>query len=310
MPSPSHFADLAPLLCCPDDETGLKFENGVMRCVLCSRRFHIEDEDFIEMLPSRPLELSEDTSYRRGYLDAFGESFCDDPDALAWGAAELVSSSWLLKRLRQVQGVESIVTAGTNKQQVLCDVAAGAGHYTTAYATQFRLVLHCDLSVSNLSYARRRARRLGIHNILFIRCDYFSLPFRQTIDRILCLDTLIRGEEHDSALLVSIGRALTPSGQAVVDFHNWWHNPLRRLGLLPDNFHHNTSYSHGEASRLLRSIGIDNFSYFPFVQEVDHNLMGRAAALLLPPTRLIYRFESPRVVSGQPVFHQVIERES
>jgi SAM-dependent methyltransferase len=145
--------------------------------------------------------------------------------------------------------------------------------------------------VSNLSYARRKARALGIRNILFIRADYFAPPFQGSLDRLLCLDTLIRGEGHDFALLTAIANSLKPTGCAIVDFHNWWHNPLRRLGLLPENFSNNRSYGRAEAENLLRAAGIEEFSLIPFLQEFDaDSATGRQLARIVPPTRLVYRF--------------------
>jgi len=304
--------EIATFLRCPDDGSIVRFERTELQCSLCSRRFAIWGNNIIEMLPTRPFQLSKHASaaYTRGYLENFRKRFFEDANALAWGSEETVSDSWIRKRLRQVRKVEPILKEGSNPEHVLCDVAAGAGHYTLAYAAQFRFVFHCDLSVPNLNYVRRRARQLGIRNIVLVRCDYFSLPFRQTMDRVICLDTLIRGKEHDSTLLQAICRTLAPSGRAVVDFHNWCHNPLRRLGLLPDNFHHNRSYTRFQADKLLRSIGLEDFSYFPFVQETDDTSMGKLLAHLLPSTRLMYRFEANAGLSSERAVDQLVARET
>jgi hypothetical protein len=91
-------------------------------------------------------------------------------------------------------------------------------------------------------------------------------------------------------LLRSIQRVLMTGGAAVVDFHNWWHNPLRRLGLLPDNFSGNKSYTQRELKRLLAISGIGPFQTQPFVQEVDpRGRSGRVLARLIPPTRMMVR---------------------
>lgn len=304
--------EFSRFLRCPDDGTEVQFERDRLRCLHCSRRFEIRGTNFLEMLPVQPSELStgSNAAYRQGYLDAFHEPFVENPDARAWGSAETVPAPWLAKRLRQVRRVAPIVTDGATPHQVLCDVAAGAGHYTFAYSGNFHLVFHCDLSVANLNYARKRAHESGIRNIVFIRCDYFSLPFRHTLDRIICVDTLVRGEEHEAKLLLSITRSLAASGRAVVDFHNWWHNPLRRMGILPENFSHNRSYSRRQASALIRRHGIDRFSYFPFVQEFENGAAGKVASVFLPPTRLIYRIEAPAQPALEPVPDQLIASKS
>ena len=169
-------------------------------------------------------------------------------------------------------------------------MSGGSGYYTFAARDRFEIVLHCDLSVDSLNYTAKRASALGADNMLFLRTDYFRLPFRQSIDRVVCCDTLFGGERHEHLLLSSIHGALRPDGVAVVDFHNWWHNPLRRMGLLPQNFGENRSYSRSETARVLREAGIGEFEYFPYHQEGDaRGVLGRILSRIIPPTRLTYR---------------------
>jgi SAM-dependent methyltransferase len=121
--------------------------------------------------------------------------------------------------------------------------------------------------------------------------DYFSPPFQASVPRIICLDTLVRGPEHERLVLRQIKRALAPAGKAVVDFHNWWHNPLRRMGLLRDNFRNNTSYKKSEVDDLFRQVQIDAPNHSPFHQEVDPERPFTALLrYLIPPTRLVYQF--------------------
>jgi SAM-dependent methyltransferase len=289
----SSFNAIASLLSCPEDGESLRCVPGELLCPRCARRFPIHGENLVEILPRRPYQLSATVSpaYREAYIRAFEQPFCDDDTALAWGAEETVPESWALKRRRQVAMVRLLISEGaTPDDSVLCDISGGSGYYSLALAPLFRLVIHCDLSVDNLNYVSRKARALGIQNIFFLRADYFAPPFRHSLDRIICLDTLIRGAEHDSALLGAIVRSLKPGGNAVVDFHNWWHNPLRRLGVLRDNFLHNTSYTRGELRRLLAGSGIQQFEIKPFVQEVEPNRpAGKFFLRLIPPTRFMVR---------------------
>ncbi len=288
------FAAIANLLSCPDDGASLRLISGGFRCTHCDRGFPIHKDNLAEILPSQPFELpaSVNSGYREAYRQAFKQPFHPSETSSAWGAEETVATSWARKRRRQVAVVQPLITKGmTPNGAILCDIAAGAGYYTLAYAHLFRLVLHCDLSVDNLNYVRRKARSHGIHNIFFLRMDYFAPPFQRSLDRIICLDTLIRGEAHDSALLASIARSLKPAGCAVVDFHNWWHNPLRRLGFLPENFHDNRSYRYSEANKLLRSVGVQDFGFWPFLQEFPPATPGTALlSKIFPSSRLIYRF--------------------
>jgi SAM-dependent methyltransferase len=186
---------------------------------------------------------------------------------------------------------------------VFCDISAGAGYYTLSYARYFSQVLHCDLSTRSLVYSRNRAQAMGIGNIVFLRIDYLSPPFRRSLTHLVCFDTLIYGRNHERDLLASIKRMLSPAGSSVVAFHNWWHNPVRRVGLLRRNYPPEGSYSRAETERLLREAGISAYEYFPFHQEFEPGgLLGRIGAELLPPTLHVYRCraETPMPRSGQP----------
>jgi SAM-dependent methyltransferase len=281
------------LLLCPDDGQPLRFVRAQLLCSGCGRNFPLHEENLAEILPSRPIQLPSSASveYRSAYLRLFEQQFQKDSTGLAWGAEEVATAGWMRKRRRQVSAVRPLVTEGAEPgTSVLCDIAAGAGHYTLAYAQYFRFVLHCDLSVRNLSYASRKARERNLENIFFLRIDYFRPPFRQSIDRLLCLDTLIRGEAHDSILLKSIAGCLKPAGRAVIDFHNWWHNPLRRLGVLPENFHRNRSYRRSETKKLLRDAAFRDVTVFPFMQEFDPgSRLEKICSLAVPSTRIVYR---------------------
>jgi SAM-dependent methyltransferase len=283
------------LLSCPDDGSCLRRTGDGLHCHECGRQFPMVAENFVELLPIRPasLTLSSNEEYRRTYLQLFSELIGEDSTAMAWGAEESGPRSWIRKRQRQVQAVLFLVTAGADpSRSVLCDFAAGAGYYTFTYAPYFRCVLHCDLSLANLNYCRQRARSRNVSNIMFVRMDYFSPPFRNSLERLICFDTIIRGEEHDRLLLHNLVRSMRPDGKAIIDFHNWWHNPFRRAGLLKENFASNKSYSRQSAESLLANVGIDRFAYRPFHQEFDaKGVFGTTCAHLLPPTRLIYSFE-------------------
>jgi SAM-dependent methyltransferase len=289
----SSFNAIASLLSCPEDGESLCCVHGELLCPRCARRFPIHGENLVEILPGRPYQLPASVSpaYREAYIRAFEQPYSHDDTALAWGAEENVPESWALKRRRQVAMVRQLISEGvTPDDSVLCDISAGAGYCTLALAPLFRFVIHCDLSVDNLNYVSRKACALDIQNIFFLRADYFAPPFRHSLDRIICLDTLIRGGGHDSVLLRAIVRSLKPGGHAVVDFHNWWHNPLRRLGVLRDNFLDNKSYTRGELRQLLASTGIHQFEIKPFVQEVGPGQpAGKFFLGLIPPTRFMVR---------------------
>lgn len=293
------FSALSGILFCPDDGRLLSCAPLRIDCPRCARNFPIFANGIAEILPSCPAEpaSNREAKYWQAYSQAFRERFAASEEAIAWGAPEVNPQFWIERRLRQTRAVEPLLDGREPpSQQVLCDISAGAGHYTLAYCRKFQMVLHCDLSVSNLNYVARRASALGLKNLFLLRTDYFALPFRNCIDRVLCLDTLVRGEGHEIAVLKSIRSALAPNGRAVVDFHNWWHNPIRRLGLLPENFHENCSYSSKQTRRLMCEAGVTRFDFFRFHQEFETGNWYRALlSRVIPATRLLVRFDG-----GQP----------
>jgi hypothetical protein len=161
------------------------------------------------------------------------------------------------------------------------------------------------LSADSLAYASAKAKASHLENMVFVRADYFQPPFRNSVHRLTCLDTLIRGAWHETMLLGSIQGILAGGGVAVVDFHNWWHNPLRRWGLLRENFSGNKSYTRKELGSLLGSSGIGEFQLQPFIQEVDPGqIPGKMLARFIPPTRLMVRLargNAPRMQTAASI---------
>ena len=225
-------------LFCPDDGGPLSRDGDALRCPTCGRAFPVRRGMFVELLPSSPTDLPGSTSqYAADYHEAFGQPFEWNPAAVAWGAPETFPPHWVERRMRQVRLSEGLLADGRDPAGLtVCDLSGGAGYYSMSYAAKFAAVVHCDLSVDSLNYVMAKAEGRGLGNMAFLRIDYFRPPFRSNVDRLICFDTLIRGEEHERTLLRSIAGCLSPAGEALVDFHNWWHNPVRRMGLLKKNF--------------------------------------------------------------------------
>jgi ubiquinone/menaquinone biosynthesis C-methylase UbiE len=291
---PYNLDEVTLLLCCPDDGAPMAGSaNGVL-CEQCRRFYPLLSTNILDLLPSRPITFpgrSEPALYRESYLTEFFRPSEIRADARAWGAPEARSQKWLRLRERQAREVfQFLRVEPCEANLVFCDLSAGAGHCTFRAAQGYRLVFHCDLSMDALAYASRKARASHLENIVFVHADYFQPPFRNSIDHLICLDTLIRGPWHETKLLRSIQSVLNSRGTAVVDFHNWWHNPLRRLGLLPDNFVGNKSYTRKELTGLLARSGIEQFQTRSFLQEVDPCAgPGKVLARFIPPTRLMVR---------------------
>jgi SAM-dependent methyltransferase len=292
---PPSLDQIAPYLACPDDKTSLDCRTEGLACCQCGRIYPVVGGEVVELLPRAPAVPTTNREYALEYDRQFHRAFETGDESMAWGTREASVPAWVRKRERQRRAALSVLRTAAQPlpNLVLCDVSAGPGDYTLFCARHFKWVLHCDLSVDSLQYALRRARQIGIANVFFLRVDYFALPFCHSLDRVLCLDTLIRGREHEKALLEQIRGALGPEGRALIDFHHWWHNPLRRLGLLPQNFGRNRSYTRRQSEALLRESGIEKWRLIRFYQEFEpDNAQYKRLSSVLPAARLMYEFES------------------
>jgi SAM-dependent methyltransferase len=294
---PPDPTEIARYLSCPDEGAPISPVSGGLRCARCQRIFPFQKPNLLEILPAKPIAISTaevPAGYQNAYLQAYSSVWESRDDALPWGASETSSPKTVRGRERHTEEVLRLLRdpddAPSDAGEVFCDLSASAGHTTFAAARHSRLVFHCDLSVTAVHYASAKATRLGLDNMVILRSDYFRPPFLNSIQHLTCLDSLIRGPWHDVRLLANIRKALAPGGSAVVDFHNWWHNPLRRLGLLPENFGKNCSYTRREVLQLLDQAGIDEFVIRTFVQEADpRRLAAKALRRLMPATRFMVR---------------------
>lgn len=276
------------LLCCPDDGGALRRFPDRLVCDACSREFRV-DGNFVSLLAGAAAPLEGDTTYRRYYLAARSESEGGPVAIRGWRLPPGGPPHLFQRKARQVEAARRLLEEGAPSLDVVCDFSAGTGYFTLTFARSWQTVIHCDLCLDSLCEAREQARRDRLDNVLFVRMDYLRPPFRASLPRILCLGSLCRSAEHEQALLRSILGAVGRGGFAVVDFHNWWHNPLRRVGLMPNNLGENRSYSRRELDAVLARAGVRHYERFPFRQESAKSRFVAMALRGLPPTHWIFR---------------------
>jgi hypothetical protein len=278
---------------CPDDSGALHRRERGLCCADCGRVFPEIGPGVFDLLPLKANPQALEclcVAHKEAYLKEFQRSLRLADTSLAWGAPEATPDKWANRKRRQVEWLLPLVSAGNPAQElVLCDLSAGSGYYTLRFAAEFKYVLHCDLSPASITYTKRRADETGVKNILFCRVDYFSLPIR-SVDRVICMDTLIRGAQHEEILMNAIVSALSPIGVGGVDFHNWWHNPIRRMGLLPQNFPNNGVYSKREAHSIVGRSGLGQCEYFRYDESCGNPAsLTRFLRWMLPPSRHTFR---------------------
>jgi len=283
--------DLCAVLRCPDDGGMLGIQPAIVTCQTCRRGYQRPRPEAIEMIASKPQGAMSGVSkaFYAAYLAERSMQLSLVEAAAAWGAPGTMSPGWVrLRRRYSSRVVNLILRLFGNRRGVVLDTSAGAGYVTFGLAERGVPTIHADLDRSSIAYALGWLDNSpGSPPLLALRADYFALPARGTIDAVVATDSLIRGRQHELAALQAIRLALTEDGFAVVDFHNWLHNPLRRLGLLPDNFKGNRSYLHGELPNLVRAAGLKIDMEESYHQEDDQPRVSRWVARLVPPTRFV-----------------------
>lgn len=263
-------------------------QHDVVVCPSCRRRYARPAENVVEMIsadPQGPL-TGIASGFYESYLATRVAPLALSARAVAWGAPETMPRDWVLRRRRYAERVVNVVLRLLGAQRgVVLDTSAGAGYISFALAGHGLATIHADLDPQSIGYAVQGGH--AAPSLLVVRADYFALPLRHTADVVVATDSLIRGVEHELAALRAIRLALKDEGFAVVDFHNWLHNPLRRLGFLPDNFAGNRSYLFWGVRSLLRRAGLTLVEHVAYRQEEDQTGLRRVLAPLLPATRFL-----------------------
>ncbi|HMP86050.1 MAG TPA: methyltransferase domain-containing protein [Lacibacter sp.] len=281
---------LERILSCPVCNSSTRYVQGSFHCNSCNSVYPYYDQSILEILPPEPLSFSTDERspyheaiYHHLFRTGIGEA---DPGK-SWARPELVPEGWRNVKYRHVDFIYKLIGEATGKRHIYCDFTGSSGYYTFEMSKHFDWVLHCDLSMDSLLYAQQKAAEQNIHNILFIRADYFRPPFNHVLDLVYCGDTLIYSPSHEHLLLAGMYQALKSGGVAVFDLHNWWHNPIRRLGLLPNNNGKCYSYNRFKADAMVRK-HFPRFRRTGYYQEFPSGKLPGWIPRLFPNTRHTY----------------------
>ena len=201
-------------LVCPNDGQELSSSQNHLSCNLCKTTFTFLNENTIELVSRDSYKIQTNdtnTSYSKYYSDLRNVGHPEIEKMRLWG---LESESGFVKSM-----IDEIKKSTKNK--IVCDIGAGVGNYSINIAENAEFVFHCDLDIEAIDAARKRAYQNGIKNILFVRCDYLSLPFKKnSLSCITCIDVLERGREHDSKLLDEILDKTIKDGLIITDYHS------------------------------------------------------------------------------------------
>lgn len=269
---------------CPDDGGLLRAGERSLRCTHCGREFHRLGERVFELKSAAPKPVN--SSVQSGYAALHAEALTLEAQPPGWGdlAGAPPGKRAFVRRERQAIA-ELLADRGAG---VVVDVSGGVGNYSSYLAAAARTVIHCELHVPSFAQACRDHGE--IDNMVFVRGDYLALPLADaSADGVICTDTLIRGVEHERALLAEIRRILKPGGRAVVDFHHHRFRRIQKRSPLAK------PYLRAEFERLTVQAGFrvertQGIGYIParaVPWEWSYRVFDSLARLMVPPSRYL-----------------------
>lgn len=277
-------------ICCPDCRAKITYQTTHFTCTQCQREFPFHDESILEMLPSAPVHYAFDKRSSH-HEDVYKKLFHTKKEEAnldkSWGNPEAVPANWLRTKIGHVNFIKTLIEKNTTQRKTFCDFSGGSGYYTFEFYKLFDWVFHCDLSIESMLYTKKKADKLNINNIIFVRTDYTRPPFNASLDLIFCGDSLIYSPFHEGLVLNGMKQSLKEGGYAIFDFHNWWHNPLRRLGLMKNPFGECYSYSKKQTDEFV-SHQFPVHTYHKYYQEFPNGQRASIIPRFFPGTRHTY----------------------
>lgn len=188
-------------------------------------KYPILDSNFIEFLPEKPYKVSIESSWISDFNFYHSQikkhiDLSNISNYARWVTKNM--SLWQSKFINyELNYIKKKISLLKNKK-ICIDISWWCGTHTFELASNFDLVIHFDLWDQSLNYAYHQAKQLWINNILFIRWDFFNLPFKECIaDIIISIDTFIYYSiDDDIKVLKSCQNIINKTGVVMTDFHN------------------------------------------------------------------------------------------
>lgn len=280
----SNINSILDYLACPNDCQSLSYLENKLVCKLCKSEFNILNKNTIELTPKTQfIPQSDETKklYSEYYSDLVTKGSPTDSKKRYWGIASNSIPMGFVKKSREV-----IYKNLENK--IVFDIGAGMGDYSLHFAKKLDLVIHCDLNLEAIKFAREKAEKQNLSNIIFIRCDYMFLPFQNdSLPCVTCIDVLERGQEHDFKVIKQISLKLRKNGIFIADFHSKERTRLTHVENFGDRYSKNEIISIFSKNNLkiLKIIGL---GYIPQIRNLSENFyqIGNSICrVFLPPAR-------------------------
>jgi SAM-dependent methyltransferase len=269
---------------CPDDGSHLHPNGKTLRCERCGRDFSRLGPRIFELKALAPKGVN--SAVQSGYVAIHAEELALNGHGPGWG--DLDSANPGKREFVKRERATIAALLGNKAEGVVVDVSGGVGNYSSFLADKAQTVIHCELHVPSFAQAcRQHAQR---QNLFFARSDYLALPLADgSADGVICTDTLIRGVEHERALLAEIRRILKPGGRAVVDFHHHRFQRIQRRSPLAKCYALDGFLALAAESGLVveRVMGIGYVPTRAVPREWAYGLLDKLSRLFVSPSRYL-----------------------
>ena len=271
-------------LACPNDGKNLEYSNSNLFCNDCNSEFKILDNNLLEILPKASFEPESNATkkmYSKYYSDLSHLGHSTEDSKRLWGLASNSIPEGFFEKSRDT------ILKFIDKELV-CDVGAGIGDYSLSFAKESQIIFHCDLDFEAINFSRKQAKERNLENILFIRCDYMFLPFKNaSLPCITCIDVLERGEEHDNKLMEQISLKIKTKGVCIADFHSKERTKLTRVQDFGDRYSKNDikSFFSKHDLKISKTIGIGFLPQLRNMSTGIYKIGTNIGKMFLPPAR-------------------------
>lgn len=271
---------------CPDDGGRLHPDRENLRCEHCGREFPRLGDRVLELKALTPKAVNSVIQNDYESIHAVALTLSGHAPGSGWGDLDCANPGKreFVKRERTTIGA----LLGDRAEGVVVDVSGGVGNYSSFLAGRAQTAIHCELHVPSFAQAcRQHAHR---QNLFFARSDYLALPLADGgVDAAICTDTLVRGVEHERALLAEIRRILKPGGRAVVDFQHQRFKRIQKRSPLAKCYELNVFLSlatdSGFAVERVQGIGYVPTRAVPW--EWAYGLLDKLFQLFVSPSRYL-----------------------
>ncbi|HID05549.1 MAG TPA: methyltransferase domain-containing protein [Armatimonadetes bacterium] len=227
-----QWREFADVLACPDDGGSLELRDEHLSCMVCNRRFNVED-GIISMLPKRLQAPRDDSDQQK-----LREQRTRDEQA------EWYDRLFGLKVVGILEVPTYMKLLGDAKYSLALEVGCGTGRITERILPSAHQLIALDLSRTSLLHCRQRVASVSEeHCICLVHGDANALPVKdKAFDLIFSAQALehIPSKELQINAFARIARALKPGAPFIFSIYHWsWLMRIfgRKEGYHPGNIY-------------------------------------------------------------------------